>query len=179
MKGKLPHPLLLQSITKNYSYDPLTGHVSKDGKIVGRGRANYILISVNTEDPIYLNMQCSLPAHRVAWYLTYVDWPEQEIDHIDGDGKNNKLANLRLATLSQNGYNRRKTTRKCSSQYKGVYYSIKTKKWLASIKRDEKIIRLGSFSTELEAAQVYDEAAIRLHGEFARPNFTHTTDTRR
>jgi hypothetical protein len=54
--------------------------------------------------------------HRLAWYLTHGEWPPADMDHIDGDGSNNRLDNLRLATPCQNAQNRRfrgRYTTKC------------------------------------------------------------------
>lgn len=91
------------------------------------------------------------------------------VDHKDGDGLNNQRSNLRLATLTQNSRNQRKRVSK-GSRYKGVYPRKKCKRWSAVITANKVRQHLGLFKTELEAAQAYDEAAKRLHGEFASLN---------
>ena len=93
----------------------------------------------------------------------------KQVDHINGDGLDNRRSNLRLATQSQNNQNQRKTRGK--SRYKGVSLRCDGKKWCAQVKLNAKIHRLGSFNTEEDAARAYDKKARELFGEFARCNF--------
>jgi hypothetical protein len=162
---------MLETLRRDYTYDPDTGVIYRQGKKTGarKGDRSYRRIEIRKSDPNYLTVICECLAHQVAWFLTYGEWTMQEIDHIDGNGDNNKLNNLRLATRSENQCNRKKGTAKTSSQYKGVYCN--KNRWTASIVSQGKTKHLGSFSTELEAAQAYDIACKELHGEFGRPNF--------
>jgi hypothetical protein len=91
-------------------------------------------------------------------------------DHIDGDGLNNQRANLRRATSAQNGANRRSTVGS-SSRFKGVTWHKRDGHWQASMKVDGRNRHLGSFSSEDEAARVYDAAALATWGEYAHLNF--------
>ena len=93
------------------------------------------------------------------------------IDHINGDGRDNREANLRLASYSQNSQNRRKVKKRCKSRYKGVGYSEKLKKWRAQICFGGMKKHLGYYSDEAAAARAYDAAALRYHGRFAKVNF--------
>jgi len=92
------------------------------------------------------------------------------IDHKDGDGLNNQKNNLRPSTNGQNIANSRKR-RGCSSRYKGVTWHKHNKTWKAQISVSTKMIHLGSFDSEILAAQAYDSAARRHFKEFARLNF--------
>ena len=92
------------------------------------------------------------------------------IDHVDGDGLNNRRSNLRPATGTQNQGNRRPTPG-CSSQFKGVRWYAPRRKWNARIGYEGRQHHLGYFEDEIAAARAYDEAARRLFGEYARPNF--------
>jgi hypothetical protein len=100
-----------------------------------------------------------------------------EIDHKDLNGLNNQKDNLRICTRSQNQANRKKA--KGNSRYlgvcrlKGEIYNGKKYRdtIIATINKDNKLIYLGSFKTEEEAAIAYDIAAKKLHGEFAYLNF--------
>jgi len=91
----------------------------------------------------------------------------QEIDHQDGNGLNNRRANLRFCTRGQNSANRKKRAG-CTSEFKGV--SWRDKKWRAKIYVHSKQHHLGMFTDEEEAARSYNDAATELFGEFARLN---------
>ena len=92
------------------------------------------------------------------------------IDHKDHNGLNNQKINLRRATYSQNGMNRRvKST--SLSQYLGLGWCKRRKRWIASITQNGKPTFLGWFKDEKEAAIEYDKAAKAMFGEFANLNF--------
>jgi hypothetical protein len=93
------------------------------------------------------------------------------IDHINHDGMDNRGANLRAASYSQNLYHRKKRSGATHSKYKGIYWRPKNRKWQAQITFERKRISLGYFRSEIEAAKAYDEAAKKYHGEFASLNF--------
>jgi hypothetical protein len=91
------------------------------------------------------------------------------VDHINGDIRDNRKANLRICSNSQNSRNSRKK-QLGYSRYKGVTIDKRTGKWVAQIMVDRKNIHLGSFSFEREAAQAYNDAAVKFHGEYAKLN---------
>lgn len=91
------------------------------------------------------------------------------IDHVDHNGLNNQRSNLRFCTRSQNGMNQRKQ-KNTSSIYKGVYFHKSTGKWMSRININGNRIHLGMFDSELDAAIVYNENAIKLFKEFASIN---------
>ena len=94
----------------------------------------------------------------------------REVDHINGDGLDNRRCNIRLCSKSQNQANRKKQLG-LSSQYKGVSWHKKDRKWMSSIKLNGKSIYLGEFNREIDAAYIYDDAARKYFGEFANTNF--------
>lgn len=98
------------------------------------------------------------------------------VDHINHKGWDNRKANLRPATRMQNGRNRVKGKgRNYSSRYKGVAWIEASKRWRASIMVNRRLIFLGSFDDEIDAAKAYDRAALKYHGEFASLNFPRKT----
>jgi hypothetical protein len=95
----------------------------------------------------------------------------KEIDHINGDGLDNRRENLRGCSRSENARNTRGHFGSAkTSAFKGVNWVKKSKKWVACICHDSQQVRLGYFTSEEEAARAYDAAALELHGEFARTN---------
>jgi hypothetical protein len=93
------------------------------------------------------------------------------VDHIDGNGLDNRRANLRVATKSQNAQNQRAKAAGTSSRFKGVYWWTLRGKWCAGAKLNGKHHSFGSFEIEEDAARAYDEGARTLFGEFAHTNF--------
>ena len=94
-----------------------------------------------------------------------------EVDHINHNRLDNRRINLRLVDRSQNNMNRRKTIKPKSSQYKGVEKKGKNiKKWRAGITYYGNRINLGYYDTEIKAAEAYNRAALKYHGEFAKLN---------
>ncbi len=91
------------------------------------------------------------------------------VDHIDGNGLNNRQGNLRVCTQRQNIYNSR--PRGKASRFKGVGWDKRHNKWVAGIRYYGKNIYLGLFQDEAEAARAYDRKAYALFGEYAYLNF--------
>ena len=158
-----------EAVKRCISYNPESGvFIWKDkfskyskvsiGDVAGSRGKTATKISING---IHLN------AHRVAWYLFYGEWPLTFVDHKNNDPNDNRIENLRLADRAQNSANRR-SKKGGSSRYLGVCYAKKSNKWQAAIGTPRTY--LGQYKTEKEAALVYNEAAERLYGEFARLN---------
>ena len=92
------------------------------------------------------------------------------VDHKNRDGLDNRKDNLRFATAAQNNCNSLRGFYNGRSKYKGVELDKKTNRWRATIYFENKKIHLGMFETEKEAAEAYDRAAAKYHGEFALRN---------
>jgi len=92
------------------------------------------------------------------------------VDHKNRRTSDNRRANLRFATQSQNMQNRRKR-KNTTSQYIGVCLDKQRGQWEVRIIHRGKRIWIGRFHTEIEAARAHDAAAKKYHGEFARLNF--------
>jgi hypothetical protein len=106
---------------------------------------------------------------RLAWFYMTGDWPARKVDHKDTNPANDKWDNLRLATNSQNGANRRVQTNNFIG-VKGVYFNsrCRLRPYVAGIGIRGKQRYLGSFSTVEEASEAYQRAAYQIFGEFAR-----------
>lgn len=103
--------------------------------------------------------------------LLFPEW--KVIDHINGDGLDNRRSNLREVTHAENLQNRGMQTNN-KSGYKGVHWHKKDRRWHAEIRANKRRHYLGSFATAIEAAKAYDRAAQEYHGAFARMNFPTT-----
>ena len=122
---------------KRYANQP-TGVVNKD--INGKPRYIYVYI----DGKFY-------PAHRLAWRLFYGCQPIGYIDHINGNGLDNRIDNLRCVTPSENAKNR-KIRPENRSGLSGVMWSVTQKKWAVLVWDQKKQKRLGVFSDFFEAA---------------------------
>jgi hypothetical protein len=107
----------------------------------------------------------ALHAHRIIWKMVHDREPE-EIDHKDGDPGNNRLANLRAATRSENVRNRR--VRPGRSGLRGVIR--RGGRWAARITVNGREIALGRYDDPVAAYRAYRRAARRLFGAFAPTN---------
>lgn len=118
----------------------------------------------------YVMIKCGgagILAHRLAWFIHHGEWPIDLIDHRDGDGLNNRIGNLRMATNAQNLANS-KRHRKSTTNFKGVSAVTNSNRFRARIRRGGKEHHLGTFDTPEEAHAAYCRAAAETFGEFAR-----------
>ena len=109
-------------------------------------------------------------AHRAAWAFHYGQYPDQEIDHINGIKADNRICNLRLATAAENAANKGVSVRNTSG-HKGVTMH-KDGKWQAQLQHAGKNHYLGLFSDVLQAAAAYSAKARELHGDFVNTGYT-------
>lgn len=94
-----------------------------------------------------------------------------QTDHVNGNILDNRRENLRTCSPAENGWNKGKRSGKLTSKYKGVDYRKNGMRcWRARIRVGDRRINLGQYATEKEAAQAYNEAAIKYHGKFANLN---------
>lgn len=91
-------------------------------------------------------------------------------DHWDGNGLDNRRANLRYAVYGQNAANSRRPATNTSG-FKGAFWNRQRNCWFASITVDGRTKYLGRFASAEAAARAYDAKAKEVHGDFARLNF--------
>ena len=108
----------------------------------------------------------SYTAHRIAWVLKTKDYPEFDIDHINGNKWDNRWCNLRIATRSQNCQNKQ-IYAKSKSGVKGVCFHKLTGKWLAQIKVDGRHVFRKLFNTIDDAEIEIKKQRMIYHKEFS------------
>lgn len=92
------------------------------------------------------------------------------VDHANGDGLDNRRANLRVCSAIENQRNKRKRIGVSSSIFKGVSWDRQCHRWRVQIMVEGRNKSIGRFATEAEAAVAYNDAATVLFGEFALLN---------
>ncbi len=103
-------------------------------------------------------------AHRLAWLYVYGVWPREYVDHINRDPRDNRIANLRQATHTENLQNKGKSTNNTSGHL-GVSWRKDCDRWHARLRVDGKNHSLGYFK-RLEDAVSARKAAEQLHHPF-------------
>lgn len=106
---------------------------------------------------------CAFQMHRVILDAP----PETLVDHINGNGLDNRRSNLRVANPAQNRQNMGRPAHNTSG-LKGASWCKRTKKWQATISANKKQYHLGRFATPEEAHAAYCDASARLHGVFGK-----------
>jgi hypothetical protein len=123
--------------------------------------------NINQNGAVYIRISNKrYLAHRIIWLLVTGSWPLEEIDHIDRNPSNNTWPNLRCATRSENGCNRR-LHRNNTTGFRGVRFDKRKKQYFSSINVRRKNFFLGTFETPEEAYETYCVAAKKYHGTFS------------
>lgn len=138
------------------------------GQISNVGTYGYIHVFIASHGSV--KKRICVGVHRIIWEMHNGPIPDgMQIDHINRKRSDNRLRNLRLATVSQNHTN--KTVQKNnSSGHKGVHWSSRRSKWIASIAKDRKHQYLGAFDSADSAGAAYAAAATRIHQGFTPTN---------
>jgi hypothetical protein len=116
------------------------GYVTKDG---------YKCVSIFNKKPY---------VHRIIWAMANGSWPDGEIDHLNHDKIDNRIANLRVASRLENSKNK-SINKNSTSGITGVSYMKAVNKWRAQISNLEgKRVNLGNYATKEQAAEAVKEA---------------------
>ena len=129
--------LTFERVNEALRYEPNTGHVHwkvnrrpciKAGDLAGvaPNAAGYLVVGIYGEKEYQ---------HRIAWLLHYGEWPDGEIDHVDGNPANNRITNLRDVSHKMNTHNARMRSDNTSGTC-GVSWSKQNQRWVATWKED-------------------------------------------
>lgn len=131
----------------------------------GRIKAGYVAGNINKRGYATIGIDGEIyRSHRLAWFYVYGKWPDDQIDHINGQRSDNRISNLRDVTNQVNAQNLKRATRvKTSTDYLGVYKTTNIKPWRAQIDIDKKTRHIGYYKTPEEANEAYLKAKRMLH----------------
>lgn len=177
--------LTAEKLREVLHYDPLTGMFTN--RITRAARAKEGVESGSTHRTKgYREIMVAGErhyAHRLAWLYVYGEFPQGELDHINGNRDDNRISNLRTVPHAVNQRNLKRSANNTSG-ITGVYWSDHYQKWIAHITADRKAIHLGCFDTADEAVAARRDAEVWYqfhpnHGrtEQERAAFDHSGET--
>lgn len=159
-KTNLSHDVLIDSL----EYDSNTGYFY--WKRINSNRCKQgMLAGTETSIGYWQIYLCGKPfyAHRLAWFYIHKSWPNKDIDHIDGNRKNNSIVNLREANRSENMENQKTAQRRNKTGYLGVSFCKKRNKYVANITKNKKQLYIGEYKSPEDAHQAYLLKKRELH----------------
>ena len=158
----------LEELKEYLDYNPDTGILTWIKKPAGSVEVGQEAGAKHSKGYIIISFKGnSYFAHRIAYYMYHgVDPLENLVDHKYGDKSNNKIKDLRLATVSQNGMNHIKLRSDNTSGVIGVSWDKNKKKWRSTICRDGVQKDLGHFTNKEDAIQARKEGEKKYFGRF-------------
>ena len=155
-----------------YRYDPQTGQIHARRKVrnshYAAGEAIHGYLNGGGYLAVCPVQGLHLRVHLLAWFLKTGSWPERQVNHRNGKRRDNRWANLRLASTSQRRFNATKPNARNTSGCKGVGWMKRSKVWRARITVNRKEIALGCFPTLSAAKRARRAAERKYFGEFVR-----------
>lgn len=149
-------------VRRLFNYDPETGVLT--WRVTNSNRARKGSIAGSHDGNGYLQVRFmgkKYRVHRVVFLHFYGRWPDMEIDHINGNRSDNRIANLRDVSRSVNQQNMRSALSNNKTGVLGV--SVINGKYMAFIQTNGKSHYLGGFETEEEAQSAYLSAKRNCH----------------
>lgn len=157
-----------EELSALFAYDERTGILVWRARLANRVHVGDEAGTVSSEGYLSVGIRgVYFGAHRIIWKMMTGNDPGELVDHRDGDGTNNRWANLREATDAQNQHNRR-VGRNNKSGVKGVFWIARRQKWCAVVSVNGRLIRVGHFDNLASAGIAVNAARSAAHGAFAR-----------
>lgn len=156
--------LTAERVRELFNYDPFTGVLAWKKQPRGRYKPSLVAGYRSKEGYLITSVDNKLRKnHRLAWAVAYGAWPKHEIDHINGDKSDNRIANLRDVAHKENVENLLTANSYSKGRVLGVSWHVRIQKFHARIGVNGKLIHLGYYTTPEEAHQAYLTAKRRLH----------------
>jgi hypothetical protein len=154
-----------EQLAKLLSYDAETGQLV--WLVARNGSAGRIAGSPNSEGYIQVKIGGVLyKAHHLAFVLVTGFWPDDQVDHIDGNRQNNRFVNLRQCNASENACNR-KARSDNTSGVPGVTWNKEESKWRVRVQKNGKRLLVGDYRNYDDAVSARALASVLLQGEFS------------
>lgn len=176
MRPKNHYTLGFESAAALLTYDPLSGRFEwkrrpgsdRSTKIFNAKYAGKTAGCLCPRGYLYIRVRGHgiFGAHRLAHLLMVGQWPEEEIDHVNGNPSDNRWSNLRPATRSENAANRG-VQKNSKTGIKGVF-PAKNGRFAAQVAMNGQVHKIGEFDTLEQACAARVEASNKVQGEFAR-----------
>jgi hypothetical protein len=145
-------------------YEPDTGIFWWRVQLSRRVKVGAIAGTVNCDGYICIKVNgMQFKAHRLAWLHTHGMWPDHQIDHINGNRADNRIANLRDVSQFTNMQNQVRPRMDNTSGFLGVSLDKRDKRWRAGIRINGRRQHIGLFDTAVEAHVAYLAAKLQLH----------------
>lgn len=157
------------------NYDPITGKFTWIGRKHLNGKEAGC---IDTHGYRMLTLDnVKYRGARVAWLYMTGEWPENHVDHVNGDTTDDSWANLRSASRSENMRNTKLRVDNTSGS-RGVSFNQRSQKWHARVNVHGKLYHCGYFNSKEDAIIARDKRAAELHGAFARFDTITLNETR-
>jgi len=148
-------------------YNPETGDFHR---VVGRKGAGFAGTKAGSPTNGYISIMIdgqNYRCHRLAWLYVHGEFPNGNLDHINRNKTDNRIANLRIASKKQNAENTGIQSNN-KSGYRGVFWNSRKCKWQAQIKNNGKQFHLGFFENALDASHAYEKKAAELFTHYSK-----------
>ncbi len=163
--------LTQQKLQEIFSYDPDSGEFIRIKRVRARDRVGQRAGASTTNGYRCIGIDGkTYLEHRLAWLYMTGEWPVNQIDHVNMNRSDNRFANLREATASENKYNAKARGGAMASKsgLKGVHWNARINRWAARITVNGKMRCLGHSTCPAAASFIYQIEADKLHKNFAR-----------
>ncbi len=153
-----------ESVREWLHYNPDTGDLTWKMSLDTRRKVGDVAGYLDRYGVLRIGLRGAIfQCHRIAWLIVHGKWPSGYVDHINGNRGDNRLSNLREASVSQNAQNQRKAHRDSSTGLLGVSHDKRTGKYRASIHVQGVTHSAGCHKSAEEAHAAYLAAKRRLH----------------
>ena len=140
------------------SYDEMTGQFVWINPKTNRLKIGDVAGWLNNKGYLHIKIgKASYKCHRLAWLYVYGEFPDGQLDHVNGNKNDNRINNLRSVSNKENGENR-KLHSSNTSGHRGISWNKKSNKWTATVRHLGQLHHIGQYSVLEDAVKAVKEA---------------------